>query len=253
MLLAVRDEDGVGFDGPTIPSPGRCRGSTPCGCPWPARGVGRWSGGPARWPIELLAATGGNPLALEELPGALSAVRAVRSLRAPAPRLAGDRGCGARVPGRVRRLPDTTQTLLLVAAAEGSGELATIMAAALALGCGPEDLEAAEESALVRTPRLGHLEFRHPLVRSSVYAAGAASARRAPRITNSSLPLCPWTRCSPTGTPGTAPPQRPDRPRRRDRRGAGAGRRTGRGRAVPPPPRPPRSNAPHGLKPDPGG
>lgn len=125
----------------------------------------------------LLEATEGNPLALVELPAALTPGEL--SGEEPLPvSLPVTEGVARAFLGRVRRLPAAAQTLLLVAAAEGSGELAAIQQAALALGHDAEALGAAEASGLVLVRR-GRLEFRHPLVRSSVYDAASTWERRA--------------------------------------------------------------------------
>ena len=125
---------------------------------------------------QLLAATGGNPLALVELPAALSAGEL--SGRDPLPAsLPVTEGVERAFLARVRRLPAPTQKLLLVASAESVGDLATVLTASASLGIDPAALEVAEQSGLVHT-RAGPLEFRHPLVRSSVYGAATTTARR---------------------------------------------------------------------------
>jgi DNA-binding CsgD family transcriptional regulator/DNA-binding MarR family transcriptional regulator len=78
---------------------------------------------------------------------------------------------------RVRRLPDPAQALLLVAAADDSGRLATIGHAGAALGADERALDALERSGLVQV-RDGQLERRHPLVRSAVYGAATSVQRR---------------------------------------------------------------------------
>jgi hypothetical protein len=69
---------------------------------------------------------------------------------------------------RIRGLPDETQTLLLVAAADDTGDLGVVMRADAQLGVAADALDAAELAGLV-TVRGDKLEFRHPLVRSAVY------------------------------------------------------------------------------------
>jgi hypothetical protein len=64
----------------------------------------------------------------------------------------------------------------LVAAAEDTGVLATVLRAARQLGADVESVDAAEHAGLIRT-RGRRLEFRHPLVRSAVYQ-GATNFRR---------------------------------------------------------------------------
>jgi DNA-binding CsgD family transcriptional regulator len=125
---------------------------------------------------QLLASTGGNPLALVELPRALTTEQ-----------LAGGASLPGRLPvtgtvervflDRARRLPPETQRLLLVAAADDSARVATVVAAAATLGVGPEALAPAEESGLVRVAA-GALELRHPLVRSAVYTAATSADRQ---------------------------------------------------------------------------
>jgi DNA-binding CsgD family transcriptional regulator len=78
--------------------------------------------------------------------------------------------------GQVRRLAGPTQTLLLAAAAEGSGDLGVVGQAARALGVAVADLGPAEQAGLVRTVD-DRVAFCHPLVRAAVYQ-GAALDRR---------------------------------------------------------------------------
>jgi DNA-binding CsgD family transcriptional regulator len=125
----------------------------------------------------LVAETGGNPLALLELSPALSEAQlsGAEGLLAPIP-------VSARVEhaflARVHRLPEETQTLLLVAAADDSGEVATVLRAAAQLGAAAEALDAAEQAGLAHV-RGTRLELRHPLVRSAVYQAAPISRRQA--------------------------------------------------------------------------
>ena len=126
---------------------------------------------------QLLAVSGGNPLALVELPAALTGEqRAGRDpLDDPLP-LAGEleRAFLRRVRGR----DPQTQTLLLLAAAEGAGQLATVRRAAERLGLDPDLLESAALADLVRVEQTT-LNFAHPLMRSAVYHGADGPARRA--------------------------------------------------------------------------
>ncbi len=125
---------------------------------------------------QLLASTGGNPLALVEMPQVLSSDQ-----------LAGRTSLPARLPvtgtiervflDRARRLSAGAQQLLLVAAADDSMEVATVERAAADLGVEPAALAEAELSGLVRIAG-GTVEMRHPLVRSAMYAAADRSERR---------------------------------------------------------------------------
>ena len=117
----------------------------------------------------------GNPLALVELPESFSALQ----LSGHEPLTA------ASLPttsveqtylARVARLPAPTQALLLVAAAEDTGDRATIARAAVELELDIAALAPAEEAGLVRVgPE--RVEFRHPLVRSAVYRGATFTAR----------------------------------------------------------------------------
>ena len=125
----------------------------------------------------LVAETGGNPLALLELSSALSEAQlsGAETVLAPIP-------VSARVEhaflARVNRLPEETQTLLLVASADDSGELATVLRASAQLGAEAVALDEAERAGLVHV-RGTRLELRHPLVRSAVYQAAPLSKRQA--------------------------------------------------------------------------
>ncbi len=123
----------------------------------------------------VIAEARGNPLALLELP---------RS--APLTQLAGGFGLpdAMSVPRRVeegfrqrsRDLPIETQLLLLVAAAEPTGDAATLWRAADELGVNPEAAAPAEAAGLLEVG--ARVRFRHPLVRSAVYQAAIPPDRR---------------------------------------------------------------------------
>ena len=123
----------------------------------------------------IVAETGGNPLALLELPRGLTAAE-----------LAGGFGVPGRQPlanhierhflTRIRSLPDQTQQMMLVAAAEPVGDAALLRRAAAQLGI---DADAAALAADDELLELGaQVRFRHPLVRSAAYRAGSAADRR---------------------------------------------------------------------------
>jgi hypothetical protein len=77
--------------------------------------------------------------------------------------------------------------MLLVAAADGSGQIAAVRRAA-ALGAGAQALEVAERSGLIRV-RGPELWFRHPLVCSAIYgAATVVEQQRVHRVLAESLP-----------------------------------------------------------------
>ena len=125
----------------------------------------------------LVSTTDGNPLALLELAGGLTAGQ-----RAGIEPILGPAAIGTQLERafleRVERLPSPTQRLLLVAATDESGELTTILDAAARLDVPADALDAAEDARLVAV-RAMQLEFHHPLVRSAIYHAAPLSRRRA--------------------------------------------------------------------------
>jgi DNA-binding NarL/FixJ family response regulator len=118
---------------------------------------------------DLLRATGGNPLAIRELP-------------ATAHR---DVGAGSPVPlaarlrraflERARRRSLAAQRLLLLIAADGSAPVETVGSAAESLGWDPS--APGLDDLITRDG--GSLAFRHPLIRSAVYHGATPDERRA--------------------------------------------------------------------------
>src|SRR5580693_4471073 len=124
----------------------------------------------------FIAEAGGNPLALLELPQGLTPAErtgAVGVTAAPGllRRLADS--CGQRLGG----LPAATQRLLLVAAAEPTGDPVLVWRAAGRLGIGMEAAAPAEAEGLLTIG--ARVTFRHPLVRSAAYRAASPEQRRA--------------------------------------------------------------------------
>src|SRR5215469_719623 len=122
----------------------------------------------------VLAEAEGNPLALVELAAALP----------------GDAGSAGASPlpvtqrvqdvlaAQVRQLGSPAQLVLLLAAAEPSGDLAMISQAAADLDAGMDALAEAERARLVAAQQ-GRVVFRHPLVRAVVYHGAPLAARLA--------------------------------------------------------------------------
>lgn len=121
---------------------------------------------------KVRVATGGNPLAVMELAERLEQVERT----APhTPVEAPERVLGE-FARRVEALSPSTRRALLVAAV--AGERAVVVQRALGrLGGAIDDLRSAETAGLVRLST-DRVEFRHPLVRSSVYATSAPELRR---------------------------------------------------------------------------
>jgi DNA-binding CsgD family transcriptional regulator len=119
--------------------------------------------------------TRGNPLALLELPRGLTAAE-----------LAGGFGLPGALPlpgrieesfrRRVEALPDQARLLLLLAAAEPTGDLALVWRAAGRMGIGAAAAGAAADAGLAEFGAL--VLFRHPLVRSAAYRPASAQEKQ---------------------------------------------------------------------------
>ncbi|MEU7630808.1 AAA family ATPase [Nocardia sp. NPDC049220] len=124
---------------------------------------------------QIVAETRGNPLALLELPHGLTAEESAGGFGLPgAVRLSADLEQTFRA--RIDALPARARLLLLLAAAEPTGDSALLWRAAGRLGIGPEAAARAVEADLAAfTTRV---RFRHPLVRSAAYRSGSLSDRQ---------------------------------------------------------------------------
>ena len=126
----------------------------------------------------LLAEAQGNPLALLELPAALSGPQ--RTAAQPLPAILPlSRRLQALFASRVSDLPAPARRLLLLAVLDGTGDLGPLRA--VVAGPGEfTDLAAAERAGLVRMDGgSGRLAFRHPLTRSAIMELSASDERRA--------------------------------------------------------------------------
>jgi hypothetical protein len=123
----------------------------------------------------IVTETQGSPMAIIELAGELTAAELSGAGLLPQP-LPLSRRLEAHFLRQVRALPATTQALLLVAAAEPSGDPRLITSAAARLGSSPAAAEPARaEGVLVMYPEA---RFRHPLIRSAVYGGASPADRR---------------------------------------------------------------------------
>jgi DNA-binding CsgD family transcriptional regulator len=124
----------------------------------------------------IVAEARGNPLALLELPRGMSAVDLAGGYEVPAVADLPGR-LESHYRGRIEALPEATQRLLLLAAADPVGDAALVWHAAGYLGIGADELRPAEDAELLT---IGvRVRFRHPLVRSAVYRAASSADRRA--------------------------------------------------------------------------
>src|SRR3954470_6459573 len=124
---------------------------------------------------QLIAEARGNPLALRELPRALSpaAIAGGFSLTRSMPL---ESRIEESLIAQLEPLPATTRLLLLLAAADPTGDPGLLWRASDELGLGPDDVDRAEKAdALVVGTRVG---FRHPLVRSAIYRSASPAERR---------------------------------------------------------------------------
>ena len=132
----------------------------------------------------IIAETGGNPLGLLELARGMSEAELAGGFADP-PK--------ANLPGhlqgrlqdhylrRVQVLPGPAQQLMLLAAADPTGDATLLWRAAQKLGLGPDAAAAADAEQLLNIG--SQVRFRHPLVRSAAYAAGSPEDRRAAHLT----------------------------------------------------------------------
>jgi hypothetical protein len=117
---------------------------------------------------QIIAETGGNPLALLELPRGLTPAELAGGFGLPDARPLASR-VEETFMQRVRTLAPETQRLLVVAAAEPAGDVSLLWRAAEHLGIQGDAGKPAQEAGLIE---LGiRVRFRHPLARSAAYRA----------------------------------------------------------------------------------
>jgi DNA-binding CsgD family transcriptional regulator len=124
----------------------------------------------------IIASAEGNPLVLLEM--LLALTDAQRAGREQLPNLL---PLTARLEeafsSRAANLPDDDQLLLLVAAAESTGEAAVALRAARILGLSAADFETAEAAGLLELSE-DRVKFMHPLVRSALYQRASFGQRQ---------------------------------------------------------------------------
>lgn len=123
----------------------------------------------------IISEADGNPLALLEIPKALSPDE-----------LAGGYGMPGALPSastlersflrRILEIPSSTMTFLIIAACEPTGRSDWLWAAAHRLGVQPDAVTAAEAAGLIKAHN--GIRFRHPLIRTAVYRNASLAERR---------------------------------------------------------------------------
>jgi DNA-binding CsgD family transcriptional regulator len=127
----------------------------------------------------IVAETGGNPLGLLELASGMAEAELAGGFAGPRQ---------ASLPSqlqdhylhRVRALPEPAQQLMLLAAADPTGDATLLWRAAQTLGLRPDAAIQARAKQLLSIG--SQVRFRHPLVRSAAYVAGSPEDRRAAHL-----------------------------------------------------------------------
>ena len=123
----------------------------------------------------IVLETHGNPLALLELPRGMTPIQLAGGFGLPAVPLSAS--IEESFTRRLATLPGDGRRLLLIAAADPTGDPAIVWLAARQLGVSESIAETIEAEDLLE---LGvRVVFRHPLVRSAVYRAAGLTERRA--------------------------------------------------------------------------
>jgi DNA-binding CsgD family transcriptional regulator/tetratricopeptide (TPR) repeat protein len=125
---------------------------------------------------QIVAETRGNPLALLELPRALIATDPAVGFELPRS-MPLENTIEESFRQRLLSVPSETRRLLLVAAAEPTGDPLLVWRAAERIGISREAAEPAADAGIAEFSTL--VQFRHPLARSAAYRSGSAEDRRA--------------------------------------------------------------------------
>jgi DNA-binding CsgD family transcriptional regulator len=128
----------------------------------------------------IIAETGANPLRLLELARGMSEAELAGGFAGPCQASHSDQ-LEDHYLRRVRVLPEPAQRLMLLAAADPTGDATLLWRAAQTLGLGRDAAAAADAEELLEIG--SQVRFRHPLVRSAAYVAGSPEDRRAAHLT----------------------------------------------------------------------
>ena len=131
----------------------------------------------------IIAETSGNPLGLLELARGMSGAELAGGFAGPPKtNLSGhlQDQLQHHYQRRVRALPKPTRQLMLLAAADPTGDATLLWRAAQTIGLGRDAAAAAGAEELLNIG--SQVRFRHPLVRSAAYTAGSPEDRRAAHL-----------------------------------------------------------------------
>ena len=123
----------------------------------------------------IVAETRGNPLQLLELPREMTTAELSGGFGAPHSTTAAD--MEQHYSRRIHELSEPTQRLLLLAAADPTGDATLLWRAGRILGIEQDAVSEAESNQLLEVG--SRVRFRHPLVRSAAYAGCTPEDRRA--------------------------------------------------------------------------
>jgi DNA-binding CsgD family transcriptional regulator len=123
----------------------------------------------------IVAETRGNPLALLELSHEMRPAELAGGFATPRSSTVSNQ-MEEHYTERIRALPAPAQMLMILAAADPTGDPALLWRASLALGLDSAVVDAAGSDQLLDVG--SQVRFRHPLARSAAYAAGSDADRR---------------------------------------------------------------------------
>jgi DNA-binding CsgD family transcriptional regulator len=123
----------------------------------------------------IVAETRGNPLALLELSHEMSPAELAGGFATPRSTAVSNQ-MEEHYTRRIRALPEPAQMVMMLAAADPTGDPALLWRARLGLGLDSASAGAAPSDQLLDIS--SQVRFRHPLARSAAYAAGSDADRR---------------------------------------------------------------------------